>query len=84
MMVTEASFDAAFSAGFHHDAGVSGVFDVWETRADGERFMTEKLEPAVEEPAPLQLSAATTAHRPSTRVGTSLHDSMAGSAAQWR
>jgi len=43
MMVTEASFDAAFSAGFHHDAGLSRVFDVWETRADGERFITEKL-----------------------------------------
>jgi len=24
---------------------------VWETRADGERFITEKLEPAIEEPA---------------------------------
>ena len=72
------------SAGFDHDAGVFRIFDVWETRADGERFITEKLEPAVEEPAPLRLSAATTAHRPSTRVGTSLHDSMAGSAAQCR
>ena len=51
MMVTEASFDAAFYGRLPSRRGLSGDFDVWETRADGERFITEKLEPAIEEPA---------------------------------
>ena len=28
-----------------HRRGVSRIFDVWQTREDGERFMTERLEP---------------------------------------
>ena len=40
------------SAGFDHDAGVFRIFDVWETRADGERFMKEKLEPIIESLSP--------------------------------
>ena len=36
------------SAGFDADAGVFRIFDVWQTREDGERFMTEQLEPIIE------------------------------------
>lgn len=33
------------SAGFDTDGGVFRIFDVWQTREDGERFMTDRLEP---------------------------------------
>jgi len=36
------------SAGFDTDAGVFRIFDVWQTREDGERFMTERLAPIIE------------------------------------
>ena len=36
------------TAGFDHDAGVFRIFDVWETREHGEKFMSEKLTPIIE------------------------------------
>ncbi len=33
------------TAGFDHDGGVFRIFDVWETREHGERFMRDTLEP---------------------------------------
>jgi len=38
----------AHTAGFDHDRGVFRIFDVWETREDGQRFMDEKLMPIIE------------------------------------
>jgi hypothetical protein len=37
------------TAGFDEDAGVFRIFEVWETREDGERFIRERLMPIVEE-----------------------------------
>jgi hypothetical protein len=36
------------TAGFDHADGVFRIFDVWETREHGERFMTEQLNPILE------------------------------------
>jgi hypothetical protein len=35
----------AHAAGFDDEAGVFRVFDIWETRAQAERFFEEHLEP---------------------------------------
>jgi hypothetical protein len=37
------------TAGFDEEAGVFRIFDVWETREHGERFIRERLMPIVEE-----------------------------------
>ena len=66
------------SAGFDTDAGVFRIFDVWQTREDGERFTKEKLEPIIES----MIAAATEAGEdfaPPAREGWyELHDSMSG------
>jgi hypothetical protein len=66
------------SAGFDHDAGVFRIFDVWQTREDGERFMTEQLEPIIES----MIAAATASGEdfaPPAREGWyELHDTMSG------
>ena len=66
------------SAGFDHDAGVFRIFDVWQTREDGERFTKEKLEPIIE----AMIAAATESGEefaPPAREGWyELHDSMSG------
>lgn len=36
-------------AGFDEGAGVFRVFNVWETREQGERFLAERLDPIVQE-----------------------------------
>ena len=36
------------TAGFDHDGGVFRILDVWETREDGERFISERLGPILE------------------------------------
>jgi hypothetical protein len=36
------------TAGFDHDDGVFRIFDVWETREQGERFVQEQLNPILE------------------------------------
>ncbi len=36
------------TAGFDHADGVFRIFDVWETREQGERFTTELLNPILE------------------------------------
>jgi hypothetical protein len=38
----------AHTAGFDHDRGVFRIFDVWESRDAGQRFMDEKLMPIIE------------------------------------
>ena len=37
------------TAGFDEDAGVFRIFDVWETREQGERFNRDQLGPIVQE-----------------------------------
>jgi hypothetical protein len=37
------------TAGFDHADGVFRIFDVWESREQGERFMSELLKPALEQ-----------------------------------
>ena len=36
------------TAGFDQSAGVFRIFDVWETKEHGERFMNEQLSPILE------------------------------------
>ena len=60
------------TAGFDEEAGVFRVFDVWETREHGERFIRERLMPIVEE-----LRASRPTARPPDRQGWyELHDLM--------
>ena len=65
-------------AGFDTDGGVFRIFDVWQTREDGERFMTEQLEPIIES----MIAAATESGEdfaPPAREGWyELHDTMSG------
>jgi hypothetical protein len=62
------------TAGFDDDAGVFRIFDVWETREHGERFMQERLQPLLEE-----LFASQPDLQPPTREGWyELHDVMVG------
>jgi hypothetical protein len=67
------------TAGFDHDAGVFRIFDVWETRAHGERFINERLAPIIE---PMAAAAAQrgdeTFTPPSRETWYELHDSMTG------
>ena len=43
------------TAGFDHEAGVFRVFDVWESREHGERFISERLDPIL---GPMMATAA--------------------------
>ena len=67
------------TAGFDHDAGVFRIFDVWETREQGEKFINERLSPIIE---PMVAAAAQSADNdlapPSREAWYELHDSMAG------
>ena len=38
----------AHTAGFDTDAGVFRIFDIWETREHGQRFIEERLNPVIE------------------------------------
>jgi hypothetical protein len=67
------------TAGFDHDAGVFRIFDVWETREQGEQFINERLNPIIE---PMAVAAAndpdSTFAPPTRETWYELHDSMAG------
>jgi hypothetical protein len=64
------------TAGFDHDAGVFRIFDVWETREHGERFINDRLNPILE---PMMAAAESTDMAPPTReTWYELHDSMTG------
>ena len=39
----------AHTAGFDDEAGVFRILDVWETRADAERFLAEHVQPLIEQ-----------------------------------
>jgi hypothetical protein len=67
------------TAGFDHDAGVFRIFDVWESREQGERFIAERLNPIVEPMAAAAQASGDETFTPPTREGWyELHDSMTG------
>jgi hypothetical protein len=60
------------TAGFDEDAGVFRIFDVWETREQGERFIRERLMPIIQE-----VTASRSEARPPDRESWyELHDLM--------
>jgi hypothetical protein len=67
------------TAGFDRDAGVFRIFDVWETRAQGDRFTSERLRPILES---VMAAAGERAENdfspPSREVWYELHDAMSG------
>jgi hypothetical protein len=67
------------TAGFDHDGGVFRIFDVWETREQGEKFFSERLNPIIE---PLAAAAMQDPDAnfdpPSREAWYELHDSMTG------
>jgi len=67
------------TAGFDHDAGVFRIFDVWETREHGERFIAETLTPIIERmAADAQARGDTTFTPPDREAWYELHDVMSG------
>ena len=67
------------TAGFDHEAGVFRIFDVWETREQGEKFINERLNPIVEPLAEAAAQDPDSTFEPPTREGWyELHDSMTG------
>jgi hypothetical protein len=64
------------TAGFDHDARVFRIFDVWETREQGQRFVDEQLNPVIE---PMIAAGSGSEFAPPTReVWYELHDVMKG------
>jgi hypothetical protein len=67
------------TAGFDHDAGVFRIFDVWESREQGDRFIEERLNPIIEPMMAAAQASGDTNFTPPTREGWyELHDAMAG------
>jgi len=67
------------TSGFDHDAGVFRVFDVWETRAQGEAFINDRLTPIIEQMAAAAAQSGSTDFVPPSReTWYELHDSMTG------
>jgi hypothetical protein len=67
------------TAGFDHDAGVFRILDVWQTREQGEKFLTEKLNPIIERMMAEAAEKQDETFTPPTRdTWYELHDSMAG------
>src|ERR1700693_5846904 len=67
------------TAGFDHDAGVFRILDVWETRAQGEKFTTDRLTPITGPMAEAAAKSGDTPFAPPSREAWyELHDSMTG------
>jgi len=67
------------TAGFDHDAGVFRIFDVWETREQGEKFFNERLNPIIEPMAAAAMQDPNSDFAPPSRESWyDLHDSMSG------
>jgi hypothetical protein len=65
------------TAGFDLDAGVFRIFDVWETREQGERFIADRLTPILERMAADAQSRGDTSFTPPDREAWyELHDTM--------
>jgi hypothetical protein len=63
------------TAGFDHDAGVFRIFDVWESREQGQRFIDEKLNPVI---MPMAEASQGDFKPPTREVWYELHDAMRG------
>jgi hypothetical protein len=67
------------TAGFDHDGGVFRIFDVWETREHGERFIKERLNPIIEPMAAAAMQDPNSNFDPPSReTWYELHDSLTG------
>jgi hypothetical protein len=67
------------TAGFDHDGGVFRILDVWETRADGERFVKERLNPIIEPMMEQATREGDESFAPPTRESWyELHDHLTG------
>jgi hypothetical protein len=67
------------TAGFDHDSGVFRIFDVWESREQADKFMTEKLNPILEQMmAEAAEKADETFTPPAREAWYELHDSVTG------
>ncbi len=67
------------TAGFDHDSGVFRVFDVWESREQADKFITETLNPILERMMAEAAERADESFTPPTREAWyELHDSMTG------
>ena len=66
------------TAGFDHDAGVFRIFDVWQTREDGERFVKERLGPIVDAMAAASAESGEEFAPPARESWYELHDAMTG------
>ena len=65
------------TAGFDHDAGVFRIFDVWETREQAERFLSDRLNPILERiAADAQARGDTSFTPPDREAWYELHDTM--------
>jgi len=64
------------TAGFDDDAGLFRIFDVWESREQGQRFIDQQLNPIIE---PMMAAAAEGDFAPPTREAWyELHDTLRG------
>lgn len=61
------------TAGFDEEAGVFRIFDVWETREQGERFTRERVMPIIEE---LSAGGGANLRPPDREAWYELHDVM--------
>jgi hypothetical protein len=67
------------TAGFDHDADVFRIFDVWETREQAEKFISERLTPIIERMAvAAQERGDETFTPPDREAWYELHDVMTG------
>jgi len=67
------------TAGFDLDAGVFRIFDVWESREHGEKFISGRLNPITEPMAAAAAQRADNTFAPPRReTWYELHDSMTG------
>jgi hypothetical protein len=67
------------TAGFDLEAGVFRIFDVWETREQGERFIADRLTPILERmAAEAQSRGDATFVPPDRETWYELHDVMSG------
>jgi hypothetical protein len=67
------------TAGFDHEAGVFRIFDVWETREQGETFINDRLGPITERMAAAAGERGDESFTPPDRQGWyDLHDTMHG------
>jgi hypothetical protein len=65
------------TAGFDHDSGVFRIFDVWKSREQADKFMTEKLNPILERMMGEAAERADEGFTPPAREAWyELHDSM--------